>query len=265
MYLTKKLKMNYFNKLIIVIISTIVFNNLNAQDLKQKDSLTTKNKENTKFQYKKLIIPATLMTYGIIGIESDALKAVNYEINEEVLENIDEKFTIDDFSQYAPAAAVYALNLSGIKGKNNLRDRSIVLATSYLLMGSSVYALKKITKVERPDHSGFNSFPSGHTATSFAGAEFVWQEYKDVSIWYGISGYLVATGTGFFRIYNNKHWLTDVAMGAGIGILSTKIAYWIFPFIDNHIFKSEKNSSTAMLAPFYNGKQLGIGMVISIN
>ena len=50
----------------------------------------------------------------------------------------------------------------------------------------------------------------------------MWQEYKDVSVWYGISGYIVATGTGFFRIYNNKHWLTDVAAGAGIGILIDK-------------------------------------------
>ena len=139
------------------------------------------------------------------------------------------------------------------------------LGASYLLMGSTVYALKKISKTERPDHSGFNSFPSGHTATSFAGAEFLWQEYKDVSIWYGISGYLVATGTGFFRIYNNRHWFTDVAMGAGIGILSTKIAYWIFPFINNHFFKSDKNKGSAMIMPFYDGKQLGVGMLIKVN
>jgi membrane-associated phospholipid phosphatase len=56
-----------------------------------------------------------------------------------------------------------------------------------------------------------------------------WQEYKDVSIWYGISGYVVATGTGFFRMYNDRHWLTDVAAGAGIGILCTKTAYWLYP------------------------------------
>ncbi|EAZ94819.1 hypothetical protein FBBAL38_10282 [Flavobacteria bacterium BAL38] len=236
----------------------------NAQQLQQKDSLKNTKTENLKFKYKQLIIPTVLMAYGIIGIESDGLKFINSGIKEEVNENIDNKITIDDFSQYAPALSVYALNLGGIKGKNNLRDRSIILGTSYLLMGTSVYALKNITKIERPDHSGFNSFPSGHTATAFAGAEFLWQEYKDVSIWYGISGYLVATGTGIFRIYNDKHWLTDVAMGAGIGILSTKIAYWIFPYIDNHIFKSKKNINSAMVAPFYNGNQIGLGMVINL-
>ena len=91
----------------------------------------------------------------------------------------------------------------------------------------------------------------------------LWQEYKDVNIWYGISGYIVATGTGLFRIYNARHWLSDVAMGAGIGILSTKIAYWVLPFVQNKIFSSHKEVSS-VIAPFYNGNQLGLGMVLSM-
>lgn len=131
-------------------------------------------------------------------------------------------------------------------------------------MSGTVISLKSLTKVGRPDGSGFNSFPSGHTATAFVGAKFLWQEYKNVSVWYGISGYIVATGTGFFRIYNNKHWLTDVVTGAGIGILSTKEAYWIFPFVNRHIFNSKKNGNTGMVAPFYNGKQMGLGMILNL-
>ena len=38
-------------------------------------------------------------------------------------------------------------------------------------------------------------------------------------------------------MYNNRHWLTDVAAGAGIGILSTKIAYWLYPFLNSKLFK----------------------------
>ena len=83
-------------------------------------------------------------------------------------------------------------------------------------MSASVFALKNITKVERPDGSSNNSFPSGHTATAFAGAECMYREYKDQSIWYGIEGYAVATATGLFRMYNDRHWLTDVVAGAGI-------------------------------------------------
>jgi hypothetical protein len=58
---------------------------------------------------------------------------LNTEIKEEVTENIDHKITIDDFTQYLPAATVYGLNAMGIKGKSNFKDRTLILATSYLL------------------------------------------------------------------------------------------------------------------------------------
>ncbi len=239
-------------KLKIIFLFLIVNSFLFSQTIK-KDSLKTYN-------YKGLIIPSALITYGVIGIESDQIKDFNFEIKEEINENIDEKITIDDFSQYAPAAAVYALNLSGIKGKHNFKDRTIILATSYLLVAATTLPLKNITAIQRPDGSSFNSFPSGHTATAFAGAEFLWQEYKDVSVWYGISGYLVAAGTGAFRMYNDRHWLTDVVAGAGIGILCTKTAYWLHPKLQNLLFKNKTNNSF-LVAPFYNGKQLGFGFV----
>jgi len=232
---------------------------VNAQ---QNDSITKidSTSHQLKFNYKQLIIPSVLIGYGVIGLESDQLLSFNSQIKKEVTEDIDEKVTIDDFSQYAPAASVYALNAFGVKGKNNMRDRSVILVTSYAIMATTVLSLKSISHVERPDGSSNNSFPSGHTATAFMGAEFLYQEYKDKSIWYGIAGYAVATGTGLFRIYNNRHWLTDVAAGAGIGILSTKIAYWINPYITKKLFKSSaENKSTSMILPFYNGQQYGLG------
>ena len=224
---------------------------------------TIQKKKNSSINYKSLIIPTALIGYGVIGIENDGLKRINSEIREEVIKNIDNKFTIDDYSQYVPFLSVYGLNAIGDKGKNNFKDRTVILGTAYLIMGTTVASMKKFTAIERPDGSNNYSFPSGHTATAFMGAEFLYQEYKDVSIWYGISGYLVATGTGFFRIYNNKHWLTDVVTGAGIGILSTKIAYWIHPFIKRTIFKN-KERFTGMIMPFFNGKEAGLAMSLSL-
>jgi hypothetical protein len=221
------------------------------------DSIQDQTKQ---FTFKTLVVPTVLIGYGIIGLENDQLKILDSEISEEVTENIDGQVTFDDFSQYLPALSVYGLNAVGIKGKHNFKDRTIILATSYLIMGTSVLSLKAVTNVQRPDGSTYNSFPSGHTATAFMGAEFLWQEYKDVSIWYGIAGYGVATATGVFRIMNNRHWLSDVAMGAGIGILSTKLAYWIHPFIQEKIFKGKKQrSGVSTVVPFYNGEQAGLG------
>jgi hypothetical protein len=220
---------------------------------------SAKKANNFSFKYKSLIIPSVLIGYGVVGLTNPTLKDVNTSTKNEFREHDDKKVDIDDFSQYSPFLSVYALNAMGIKGKSNFKDRTIVLATAYLIMGGSVSILKKATNVTRPDGSNKRSFPSGHTATAFMGAEFLYQEYKDVSVWYGITGYVVAASTGFFRMHNEKHWLTDVAAGAGIGILSTKIAYRIHPIIKRVIFK-DRNNINGIVMPFYNGRAYGLAL-----
>lgn len=228
-----------------------------AQNQPKNDSIKIDTVNNIKFNYKQLIIPAVLIGYGFWGTESGQIKSFNSQIRNKFTD-IDRKVSIDDFSRYVPAVSVYALNAFGVKGKNNMRDRSVILGTSFIIMTTTVFTLKSITNVGRPDHTSNNSFPSGHTAVAFAGAEFLYQEYKDQSIWYGVAGYAVATGTGIFRMYNNRHWLTDVAAGAGIGILSTKIAYWTNPYITRKLFGKKEDKSTSFLAPSYDGKNFAI-------
>jgi Membrane-associated phospholipid phosphatase len=224
------------------------------------DSLLTDKTH--KFEYTKLIIPTALIGVGVIGLESDWLKFQNHEIRDELQENIDKKITLDDFTQYAPMMTVYGLNLCGIKSKHNFRGQTIILVTAYLLMGVSVNSLKLSTHVERPDGSSFNSFPSGHTATAFMGAEFLWQEYREVSPWIGVAGYAVAAGIGAFRMYNNRHWLTDVLAGAGIGILSTKVAYCLYPCIQKRLFRKSHIKNTVAV-PYYDGKNIGLSFQTS--
>lgn len=238
----------------------LLFLNINGLAQNPSDSIRWKD-NSTEFKPQKLIIPSTLITFGIVGLESHTVQDLNGEIHEEVTEHIDEKLTIDDFSQYAPYAAVFALDGVGIPAKHSLSDRLIVATTSHLLMTSTVVIVKKTGRVMRPDGSANNSFPSGHTATAFAGAEMVWQEYKDVSPWYGIGAYSIAAGTGFFRMYNDRHWLTDVVAGAGIGILSTKIAYWSLPLTKKIFFKNKENYS-GILTPFYQDKSGGLAIMI---
>lgn len=54
-------------------------------------------------------------------------------------------------------------------------------------------------------------------------------EYKAVSPWYGYSAYAAAAATGAIKIMENAHWLSDVLAGAGVGILSTRVAYYVYP------------------------------------
>lgn len=89
-----------------------------------------------------------------------------------------------------------------------------------------------------------------HTATAFMGAAFLWEEYKDASVWIGITGYAIASGTAFLRMYNNKHWFADVVAGAGIGILGTKIACFVFPFVNKILFNESNASTESVILPF---------------
>ncbi len=190
-----------------------------------------------QFSGKKVIIPIVLAGYGFARYAIHPIVHLDQRVKMEITSRVHAQFRIDDYSRFAPAAAVYGFNLLGIKGKHNFFDRSVILATSAAIVGVSVTGIKRLTHIQRPDGSTHNAFPSGHTAMAFACAEFLYQENKDLSVWYGIAGYTVAAGTGFMRMYNNRHWLTDVVAGAGFGILSTKIAYWGFPKIKKLFFK----------------------------
>ncbi len=202
---------------------------------------------------RSLKIPSVLITYGFLALENDNLKALNNSIKNEMRE--DHPFfrtNIDDYLQYAPAVAVYGLNAMGIKGRNNFRDRTMIYLLSNIMLTTTVFSVKKLSYQLRPDGSNYYSFPSGHTAEAFASAEFLYQEYKNVSPWYGMAGYAMAAATGYLRMYNNKHWLGDVIAGAGIGILSTKAAYWIYPVIKRKLFK-DKPVHTMLMPRYQNG------------
>lgn len=207
-----------------------------------------------------LILPGTLIAYGITSLGNAELKSINKQIREEMCEERPHRpIHIDNYLQWAPAAAVYGLNAIGVKGAHNLRDRTIIYGLSTAMMASTVTLTKHFSRQWRPDESDRSSFPSGHTATAFAAAEFLRREYWKVSPWYGIAGYAAAATTGYLRMYNNKHWLGDVAAGAGIGILSTDLAYYLFPPVEK-IFGKEKKEVTAV-APFYQQGAVGLSMV----
>jgi hypothetical protein len=212
---------------------------------------------------RSLMISGSLITYGFIALENDNLIDLDYAIKNEIRENHPFFHTkIDNYLQYAPAAVVYGLNVIGIKGKNNFRDRSMIYLLANAIMSAEVQSLKAITKLQRPDGFGTNAFPSGHTATAFVAAEFLYQEYKDVSPWYGIAGYAMATATGILRMYNNRHWLKDIVAGAGFGILSARVAYWLYPAIKKRFFKNKP--ARAMILPYYQNSGCGISLVYNL-
>ena len=138
--------------------------------------------------------------------------------------------SLDNYTQYLPAAVMVGLKLGGVEGRSSWGRMLISDVMSIALMAGIVNSLKYSTKVERPDGSDRFSFPSGHTATAFMTATMLAKEYGFRSPWVGIGAYTVASATGLMRMANNKHWLSDVLTGAGIGIVSTELGCYFADF-----------------------------------
>lgn len=233
------------------------------------DTTTTDTATNPyRFRYTQLIIPAVMIGAGFVGLESDWIKRTNNETKDELQEHSHPLLVFDNYIQYVPLAATYGLRLCGIKGTHDYLDLTIIAGTAYLLTGISVYSVKSFSHVERPDNSTSNSFPSGHTATAFAGAEILRREYWNVSPWIGVAGYTVAVGTGFLRMYNNRHWLTDVVAGAGFGILCAQAAYWLYPLLSKTLFPNRHSTqtgyhTTALMTPYITPRDKGLTLSLT--
>ena len=135
---------------------------------------------------------------------------------------------IDNYTQFSGIALTMGLKMAGVEGRSSWPRLFASSLASYAVMAAFVNGIKYTASELRPDGSTYNSWPSGHTATAFAGATILHKEYGLTrSPWYSIAGYTVATATGVMRVLNNRHWVSDVLSGAGIGILSTELAYGI--------------------------------------
>lgn len=216
----------------------------------------------TKFKATQLILPGALIAVSTFGLWNDWTRSANITIRDKMTSIRTRQLKFDDYVQYLPVVSYVGLGVAGAKTKHNFKERLLVTGTSYLAMGIMTNAIKYSVKEMRPDGSSRNSYPSGHTATAFMGAELVRSEY---GTGYGIAAYTIACGVAFMRIYNGRHWTTDVLAGAGIGILSARIGYWMLP-VTRRWFGMERNKNKYQMtdvafatAPFYDYNTNAIG------
>jgi membrane-associated phospholipid phosphatase len=249
---------NYFFQLIRIKIFFLVLM-INAFHVQaQQDSLPS----NHKIKWKKLLLaPTILATAGLVTtIDNNIFD--KYTVHEWRNNSVPHfRTNVDDYLQYAPIAVVYALDLFGVKGEHDVLNQTALLVKSELIVALIVFPMKKLTAVPRPDHGELTSFPSGHTAQAFAAATFLHKEYGREHPWYSVLAYTTASGIGVLRILNNRHWLSDVLVGAGVGIFSTNLAYlahkkkWRRP---------GRKNRTALLLPGYNNKTASLNFMIKM-
>ncbi|MDB5116973.1 MAG: superfamily protein [Mucilaginibacter sp.] len=260
----------YYNlkKPLLIICCILLFTAANAQiaDTIKKDLFTAP--DTVKHLHSKaaaLIPPAVLITYGALSFAVHPIRQFDYYIHSEI-EKSGPNFhsTAESYFQFAPIVAVYGLNLVGIAGKNRFIDRTALIGLSGGILGGMEFVIKHSTHRLRPNNQDYLSFPSGHTSIAFAGAEFLAQEYSGKSVWYGVAGYTLAATTGVFRMYNRDHWFSDVVAGAGFGIISTKLAYLVYPYIRNELTHKGKDGKSTMVMPTYQDGAAGLSFAMEL-
>jgi membrane-associated phospholipid phosphatase len=133
---------------------------------------------------------------------------------------------IDDYAVFGPVALAGIAKISGLKSESTYMGMALKYTGAMVFANIVIQPMKYGFRRLRPDNSSTTSFPSGHTTLAFVGAELVHQEFHNP--WLSAGAYTLATGVGAMRILNDRHWYSDVIVGAGIGILSTKVVYWAY-------------------------------------
>ncbi len=151
----------------------------------------------------------------------------------------------DNYIGYTPLAATTILKAAGVPTRSSWGRYAVGVGFSGAIMVGVSQGLKHTVYEWRPDGVDDRSFPSGHTATAFMCAQIMSKELGWQSPWYTVGAYAVAMGTGISRIYKNRHWVNDVVFGAGVGITSVDLGY----FLTDLIFKENGLNPEAVYSP----------------
>lgn len=176
-----------------------------------------------------LIIPGTLMIYGLLKPVINGIPKLDNQIMTSIEEHHAGFHTnAANYLMWAPSASVYAMDAFKVETPHTFTQHLALDAGSILLTGGFGYGMRIISSKIKVYKSDKTQFPSGHTANAFRGAEILHQELKDDHPVWSYSGYFLAAGVGILRMYTQQHNLSDVLTGAGLGIISTKLTYWVF-------------------------------------
>lgn len=213
---------------------------------------------------RQLALPAALLGVAVLSTEGvDVL-----ETDEAVQRAVQAHFprfqtSLDDQLRHVPAVATLGLSLAGVKGVHSTVNQGVIFFLAYTINNTLTSNLKNLARVERPyGNQDYSSFPSQHTSAAFAAATFMHREYGGRSVWYSVGGYSVATATAAIRVLGNKHWLSDVLAGAGVGIVSTELAYWAYPLVHRLLLRGLNDR--AMITPIYSNGAVGAAVCLVI-
>ena len=149
------------------------------------------------------------------------------------------KYIFEPYGRFAPVI-IGGLYLGGRLVKDNrLAGTSLTAAKALIISSVGANIVKQLTHRHRPyqddipDHANwdgpfssyeYNSFPSGHSTAAFSMATVYALEYSS-TIWVPVLSYTLAAGTAVSRLYDNKHWASDVVIGSALGFVTGRFMW----------------------------------------
>lgn len=181
---------------------------------------------------------------AIIGGSSGVLMVTTDKVAREmILRNQNETFksfskVMYPFGNRLPPVLLAGLYATSLVTKNRRLEHATLSATKSLAISTILYTSSKaLIRRQRPTRTddplnfvapftkkGFTSFPSGHANTAFSVATAFALQYKDVK-WVPWVAYSLASLTALSRLYDDRHWVSDVVIGASVGHFITKGIY----------------------------------------
>lgn len=199
-----------------------------------------------KVKIRPYITPSVLISSGLfITYTSGDFSRFNLQ-NKILTRFPNSQSHIDNYLPFIPIGQMYLGRAMGLKSKNNYFNQSKQLFFSQLFTSIFTHILKRTTLITRPDNTPY-SFPSGHTSFAFSSATTLFYEYKENHPLYASSGFIFASTTGGLRVLNNRHWVSDVLVGAGIAIITTHLVYHFEPLKNWNPLQRKKNTTTVKL------------------
>lgn len=169
--------------------------------------------ENNLLRYLRVVMVTVMMTVMIIPAEAQQTFA-----DEPVYQRTSAQKGVG-VSTDVILVALPVATLAGVLIEQDWKGLVQGAYTAAATAGATLI-LKYSVKEWRPDHSNRHSFPSGHTATTFATAAFLQRRYG----WkFGAPAYALAAYVGWGRVFAKKHHWWDVVAGAAIGAGSAYI------------------------------------------
>lgn len=217
-----------------------------------------------------------ILTTGIIT----GVTALSFSLDNSVRDVIkrNHNSSIDNITSAGEklGAAQYGLALSGVlylsgqfTREPELRKTGLILAEALFLSGLTTQVFKVVMGRSRPysNEGNFdldffrindddNSLPSGHTSTAFTIATVLSQRIDNT--YATIALYSFAGLTAFQRIYADKHWFSDVVLGAAIGtIVGLKVVNL------NSEYDEQESSIKTNVYPVFSNRGYGVGLVLN--